>query len=323
MCLSWNRGHLATLLLPGLLLASTGWPPNVLAWGDRGHEAIANVALDLVTPATRARLDRILGHQTLAQAATWPDHIRPGARLAETAEARQFNLKFPDNGVWHYVNLPLATTTFPAGHRLVHRHNIVEQINACVDVLEGKSRKMLPRHALCWLAHLVGDLHQPLHVGCGFFTFAPDGRPLLITRPDQARPDQHDRGANQILLPGNRRLHGYWDGEMVRAVWEPHPGARLETLLLETSRGGTLAPPTGSPRSWPQQWAMDSVRAANRVYEGLTLGKRIGTDTAWQIPATWTDSEAGYRRSHADLARQRLAAAAVHLAALLDQIRWK
>jgi hypothetical protein len=38
-----------------------------------------------------------------------------------------------------------------------HRQSIVERVGVCLDVLEGRSKRMLPRHALCWLAHLVGD----------------------------------------------------------------------------------------------------------------------------------------------------------------------
>jgi hypothetical protein len=311
------------ILIAGFVLLLGAAPLRTWAWGDRGHEAIATVASGLLQPATKARLARILGHMTLPQAATWPDHIRPEARLAHTDEAVEFNRKFPDNGTWHYVNLPLGTVAFPKDHRLVHRRNIVEQIGACIDVLEGRSRRMLPRHALCWLAHLVGDLHQPLHVGCGFFTFDPSGQPILITRPEVARPDQHDRGANQILLPGNRRLHGYWDGEMVRTVWEAQPGARLEDLMRETIQAGGMGAPAGPVSAWPRAWALESVVAARQVYEGVSLGRKTGTAESWQIPATWAASEQSYKRDHVELARRQLANAAFHLAELLNRLRWK
>lgn len=297
-------------------------PWSALGWGDRGHQATGAVAFELLTPAAKAKVTRILGHMTLAQAATWPDDIRPDARLSHTDEARAFNARFPNNREWHYVNLPLGTTAFPGDHRLAHRQNIVEQIGVCLDVLEGRSRRMLPRHALCWLAHLVGDLHQPLHVGCGFFTFDADGRPTMITDPARARADQHDRGGNQILLPGNRRLHAYWDGEMVRAVWEASAGARLEALLLESVAEG-LSPDPGPLRTWARNWALESVRGAGQAYRGITLGARTASDANWQIPAVWAPSEAEYRKGNRDLARQQLASAAFRLAEMLNGLRWK
>ena len=36
-------------------------------------------------------------------------------------------------------------------------------------VLEGKSNKFTPAQALRVLVHLVEDVHQPLHVGTGYF----------------------------------------------------------------------------------------------------------------------------------------------------------
>ena len=53
--------------------------------------------------------------------------------------------------------------------------------------------------ALCWLLHLVGDVHQPLHTAARFSRDLPDG----------------DRGGNSVLLPARNgdkdTLHLYWD----------------------------------------------------------------------------------------------------------------
>ena len=73
---------------------------------------------------------------------------------------------------------------------------MIEAIGRFERVLADRSAPRLERaQALKWLAHLVGDLHQPLHVGRG-----------------------DDRGGNDVLVlwfdePTN--LHDVWDSRMI------------------------------------------------------------------------------------------------------------
>ena len=59
---------------------------------------------------------------------------------------------------------------------------------------------------LCWLFHLIGDLHQPLHV----IALIDDARFPAATHGD--------RGGNElaVVVSGTRptRLHSYWDGAL-------------------------------------------------------------------------------------------------------------
>ena len=64
---------------------------RALAWGYQGHEVIADIARDLLTPAVRAKIDVLLASDTdtltahdMAAEATWADAFR-GAGHRETA----------------------------------------------------------------------------------------------------------------------------------------------------------------------------------------------------------------------------------------------
>ena len=55
--------------------------------------------------------------------------------------------------------------------------------------------------SLCWVLHLIGDIHQPCHAGS------------LVS--ERFPPPEGDRGANLVLVEGQSRatnLHSVWDG---------------------------------------------------------------------------------------------------------------
>ena len=85
------------------------------------------------------------------QAATWPDEIR----------------KTPDDRpIWHYIDLPIVApgyTPSPAALVIV-QPNAETQIGAETKLLTTASASDQERAvALCWVEHLIGDVHQPLH----------------------------------------------------------------------------------------------------------------------------------------------------------------
>ena len=71
-------------------------------------------------------------------------------------------------------------------------------ISQCIKVLETPGKKktvMTKTQALRTLIHLVGDIHQPLHVSSGYYDFGPDGQATLITDPVKAKGAPSDQGA--------------------------------------------------------------------------------------------------------------------------------
>lgn len=153
-----------------------------MAWGKTGHRVVAAIADTQLSGLARARVEQILGPgESLDEAANWPDEMRaaPGDFWQKTAVP------------WHYVTLKgdVYDHAPPEGDALEALGRFSKTLQ---DPNSNREEKQL---ALRFIVHLVGDLHQPLHVGkcC-------------------------DRGGNDVKVtffgkPTN--LHSVWDSQIV------------------------------------------------------------------------------------------------------------
>src|SRR5262245_57483551 len=123
------------------------------AWGPTGHRAVGRIAERHLTPEAVQRVAELLAPEELAYVTTWADDIRSEPDWAK-ADA------------WHWVTIPDGqsydrTPKNTAG-------DILEATFRFEKVLGDRNAPRTERvQALKWLAHLVGDLHQPLHAGRG------------------------------------------------------------------------------------------------------------------------------------------------------------
>ncbi len=130
----------------------------------------------------------------------------------------------------------------------------------CVRVLRGRSSAFTPREALRMLAHLVGDMHQPLHVGNAFVSAA---RPLRFVPPDGPTGWRTTSGGNALVYgPQDRfNLHSYWDTHIVNLAMRnddvPAFAARLIAEVPPGRSGRTAAIPT----RWPEALGHRDPRA--------------------------------------------------------------
>lgn len=137
------------LIVAGLAL----WLPQAAyPWTHNGHRVVGEIADRHLTPEVRARIASLLDGRSLAQISTWPDDVRP----------------FPE---WHCAN-PFHFVTVEPGTDYpgqgVPEGDAIMAIVYYVDVLRDDAAELESRRvALKFLVHLVGDLHQPLHVGRG------------------------------------------------------------------------------------------------------------------------------------------------------------
>lgn len=279
----------------GLAAAAILAPGPALAWGYEGHEVIANIARDLVTPVVRARIDAILANDTdpltahdMASESTWADAYR-SAGHRETA-------------AWHFADIELdqpslATACFgfpaaavpasagPAQDCVVDK---VEEFEAELAAPTTSSQERLL--ALKFLLHFVGDLHQPLHTA-----------------------DNHDRGGNcvRLSLGGSRtsNLHSYWDTGGTVEPLGSDPRAIATQLEAQITPADRATWEQGDPRAW----AMESYGVAVAV--AYTAGSRPGCD-ADAAPITLPP---GYDRRALAAATIQLERAGVRLALELDR----
>jgi hypothetical protein len=304
---------------------------RVLAWGPEGHKAIARVAmveLEKTNPAAAAMVREILDGESVEEASLWPDEVRASrahsGRLAKTQEGKDFNATHPDNAMWHFVDLPLGVTSYAQDERFTEKHDVVQMVTICAQVLEGKSEFLTKKQALRCLIHFVGDLHQPLHVGSGYFKFGEDGRAELVTDPEEAlqRGVSKDNGANKLMLDSELGLdkklnfHRYVDENLVERL-APDVDSLAEVLRKDVAG---VSASKGAWKDWPAQWAQESVEASRVFYDGMTFSKRY--PKTWSFWMMYVKFKPGAAEKFSGVVEDRLVRAARHLADVLGALRW-
>ena len=188
-------------LLVALLLVCTAAPP-ALAWGGLGHRTVAAIAVRLLPPAKVQAVNKLLAQLEMdgdfVDAASYPDEwIRnhdPGRKFSP----------------WHYADLPDDGTPFVCGNCLFRALPV--ELAIMRQGGGGKEEAV----AVAWIEHLVGDLHQPLHM---------DGR---------------DRGGNDfVVLYRGRKTCQSWSftaGKMERVRVELH--SVWDDCLVQELGGG-------------------------------------------------------------------------------------
>lgn len=131
------------------------FPSQCMAWGLLGHRIVGQIAqTHLTTKAARA-VKAILGNEDLAMCSNWPDFIK-----SDTSYKHLSN--------WHYVNLKGGLTEAQVIEQLNAdtAANAYTKLNFLVAQLKDKTTdpSLKPMY-LRLLVHLVGDIHQPMHVG--------------------------------------------------------------------------------------------------------------------------------------------------------------
>lgn len=131
------------------------------AWGREGHHLVAIIAQNHINDTTKARLQELLGTETLVSISTWPDEVRHDR---------------DETSGWHYVDIPKNAAFFDeqrdcyqpyASHKGAdtdHRDCVVDRIEMFARQLADTNQSKEARlEALKFLVHFVGDVHQPLH----------------------------------------------------------------------------------------------------------------------------------------------------------------
>ncbi|MEO7760564.1 MAG: S1/P1 nuclease [Casimicrobiaceae bacterium] len=252
---------------------------NAQAWGQQGHSIVAEIAQRRLSPVAAAKIQALLGNNaSLASIASWAD------------DARELR---PETRRWHFVNVPLADSTYDPATQCVLDPKagdcILNELERATATLGDLRRDRSSRsESLKFIVHLVADLHQPLHTvledqGGNFFPVRfftdPTGRFAVETQ-----------------------LHKVWDDGLIGYHywnWGAYV-AYLDGTWLPSHQEIELA--TGKP----VDWMLESHRVAAQVaYAGLTRGMQLDAAYASRVKPS--------------LDRQ-LAAAGVRLAMTLNSI---
>jgi hypothetical protein len=285
-------------------------------WGNKGHMMVAAVAYDKLTPATRTRVDTLVRlnpdidsffdripasaspaltkKMLFMLAATWPDMIKSNPDYttdgthggnrppADTNLATQ-NIGYADlfrHKYWHFVDKPFGTGTIP-----IPTPNAKDRIEEFITTLGSDRSDDVKSYDLCWLLHLVGDVHQPLH---------------CLTRITEDDMDGDD-GGNSVRLKPSGKLHSFWAG-VVGSGNAP-----------STAISAVASLPTASPSQVNQldvqEWLDEAFNLRNSVYKNPPIKNNTGP---FKLTAT-------YKANALGIAKARIALAGARLAKILNE----
>jgi hypothetical protein len=305
-----------------------GLAGSALAWGAEGHKTVAAIAAEqLKGTATEARVKGLLhASETLLDASVWADcakgfiycHKQP------TPEMQDFAAGNPDHHGYHYTDVPIQALEYTAGSVGTTDHDVVQTIKQAVFGLQGDTsdarnpHHFTPRQSLMILAHMVGDIHQPLHVGAAYLDL--DGRPVMPTEDDMKQTGTE--GGNFLFIGGKSRvLHGYWDSDAVKTLMRRKqaktPQALAKALLADDDTPVVLE---GDLDSIVIAWANESLAAARTAFEGVVISEHRTNfkDSQGDLAAGWAVTlPQDYTKTSSDVASGRLLSAGKRLAAIL------
>jgi hypothetical protein len=298
------------------------------AWNALGHKTIAEIAwrqlkpeqhqpiVDAIRRHPRFDLDFMAkmedaaakgdkatqDHWIFLNAAAWPDAIRDN--------------KEHDRPTWHYIALPqyldLSDRRALAGKLRVNtsfdypgtvpreKYNVVQAIALCQDTLRGNADPRVQGMAYCWLMHLVGDIHQPLHcVGLFSANQFPRG----------------DKGGNAIPLKRGDDLHTVWDNLLGRQHFMRNVN-RMVADLSDRQRYGEIWN-TAKKESDVRKWAEESCALCESfVYSDVIL--EAVRSTPKDMPLQPLDLPESYYKAAGEQARRRIVMAGLRLSVILD-----
>lgn len=310
-----SRATLALALAVGVVSLGS----RAGAFADSGHRIVGRLAeLHLAKSRAMTEVRGILRPgESLAEAAVWPDTIKDP--LYEDEDTGRFRLDHPGHDTYHYANLPYQADRYSLEALGARPTDIVQIARESIRVLQGSSTAFRKREALRLLAHLAGDIHQPVHVGNAFVGVAA---PLRFVVPEGANWRSSLGGNGLVYGPQQRfNLHAYWDAHAVNLSMRADNVPAYAARLLRDVPVRDDWTNSGRPEDWPAQWATEGLRQAREAYQGIRIARYLGPDDARRTAHRWLiEQPAGYDDRAKRVIPLQLAKAGHRLAATLQAI---
>ena len=204
------------------------------AWGPKGHDVVAAIAEQHLTPKTKRKINKLLDGKSIVQYASWMDNIQ---------NSPYWEYSYNKTKSWHYANVDKGYTyeTMPknpegdvvSGLEFLTKE-MTENYKELTDSMRVDYLKMI--------VHLVGDLHCPMHAG-----------------------RLSDRGGNDtkvIWFKEQSSMHSVWDSKIIDAAkkwshteWCNYLDRTDRKFVKEITKGEY------------EEWFVETVAEAARFYE--------------------------------------------------------
>jgi hypothetical protein len=211
-------------------------------WGQTGHRTVGEIATKHLSKKTKRKIRKLLKGQSLAFVSTFADEIKS-------------DRKYREFYTWHFVNMPLDSNYKDSKKN--PQGDLVTGINKCIEIIKDKkSSKKDKAFYLKMLVHLIGDLHQPLHIG-----------------------QKEDRGGNRVQVKwfGNKtNLHSVWDTKMIEGFNMSY--IELADNAEELSKKQIKAMQEGSVIDWVDETHVLTKKIYDSVKKDENLRYRYSYD---------------------------------------------
>lgn len=294
-------------------------PSIAFAWDESGHKTTAYIAWQRMTPEVREKVHKILmaapedssigmyffNFGTRPLETKRREHFMLMAYWADIIRDRSFDNRFKKyhNSDWHYTNMfwsekdgkaEAVDGMEPAGKALA-------KISEFSNLIRSNAPDAEKAVAIAWLEHLIGDVHQPLHISARVSETSEKGDQggnLFFLTPKGTPREQQDN------------LHSLWDQILVR--YQPNTDGACDANYIDpfgveimkkhpyeklASRANVLD---------VDVWANESLKAAQDVaFKGLTFGEK---------------PDAKYMKRAFELSQERIALAGYRMGNLFNEV---
>ncbi|XP_057424619.1 endonuclease 2 [Lotus japonicus] len=262
--------------------------PNTQGWGEDGHTIVCSIAQARLSNTAAEKVKELLPPgNDLASMCSWADHVK---------------FYLPWSSALHYIDTPDNLCTYQYERDCKDQNGekgrcVAGAINNYTTQLlnHGTDNSYNLTQALMFLAHFMGDIHQPLHVG---FT--------------------SDRGGNSINVHWYTRkqnLHHCWDANIIETAEERFYDSNIDEFIDAIQQNITKTW-SSQVEGWetcnsnettcPDIYASEDIKAACQwAYKGVSDGSVLEDD---------------YFLSRLPIVNLRLAQGGVRLAATLNRI---
>ena len=222
-----------------LLVMSTIFQLNIFAngpdWGVTGHRTIGEIAEKHLSKKAQKQIADLLQGQGLAFVSTFGDEIKS-------------DKKYSKYYTWHFVNFPFDTKY--ENSKKDKNGDIVMGIEYCINILKDPNASQADKiFYLKFLVHLVGDLHQPLHVG-----------------------RSEDKGGNDIKVLWHYKksnLHRVWDSEMIEFYNMSYTELSSNRKKLSNAQVESIA------KGSVLDWTYESQALAKKIYKSAKQDEKL------------------------------------------------
>lgn len=214
----------------------------LISWGVTGHKTVAMIAENHLSPNAKAAVSAYLGGDHMSDVSSWADEVINEPEYQKTAP-------------WHYLNVTigLSFADFAKAVKGQSQDNVYSALLKNESILKDPASKPADKViALKFVIHLVGDLHQPMH----------------ISRAE-------DKGGNTIPVTFDGKdgnLHSLWDSRLIS-----HQGMSAAQMAIAYDN----ATPA-QIKLWQSEdlmkWLYESYQISTKLYAEVENSSKLDED---------------------------------------------